>query len=224
MASKRGCWFWGCTITAILAVLIVGVIVMVTWALYEKGKSFTSAKPEVVTVYQATPEEYNAAKAKFKKLRQALDNKEACSVSLTAEDINTMIATEPDLKELSGKVFVTIEDDLLNLKGSVPLKNVLPIYQDRFINGDFSFSVAMGSDGRVSLILTDAKVNGKPLPNEFTKEFKKKSLLDDFYDDPRNADKLKRIKDLQVSNNKLLIELKAEGEDNGKKKNNTETE
>lgn len=208
MASKKGCLIWGCSITAVLALLIGGAIFWFTYGVYSKVKSYTGAKPMVVEQYEPTEKEYQKATEKANILRQALKNKESVTVNFTGDDINSLIAQDPKLKKFAGKVFVKIEGDELSATGSIPLKDLnLPIYKDRYLNGDFTLKITMVSE-KIWLTMDKLVVDGKPVPDDFMKGFKTQNLLKGAYDNPRQSQELKKFKSVEVVDGKLIVVTK----------------
>src|SRR6185437_6005621 len=120
--KQRGCFFYGCIIAIVLAVLALILAVAVGYMGYyyytKVLQEWTSTAPvEIpsVTLESDRQKDLDDRVAAFKK---ALDDGEAAELVLTADEINALIEQNKDVK---GKVYVMLDGDEVTGKVSLPL-------------------------------------------------------------------------------------------------------
>src|SRR5580765_455898 len=84
---------------------------------------------------------------------------------LNADQINALIATDPDLKVLKGKLYVTIEGGQLKGQISMPMEEAgLPVFRGRYLSGVGTFSISL-RNGMLHITATAIEsANGRPVP------------------------------------------------------------
>lgn len=203
--NKKSCLI-GCSAVLIVFLLIVGGVGVYLYNLYSHVRSYTAASPVEIPVYKPTAEESAEVDQKSKLLKDAIDTDKKVEVSFTGDDINTIIATNPKFKTLSGKVHFTIKDDELSCKGSIPLTEV-PFFSDRYFNGKLSLNATM-KNGRVWVTAKSAEVNGKPVPDADMKQFQNQNLAENMYKDPEQAKFIRKFERIEVEDGKVIIKTK----------------
>lgn len=197
----KGCLFWGCTTAAVLAVIVAAVVGIGSY-LFVKG--FTSETPEEIPVYQPAAGEYEAVKAKIEAFKTAVENgTSGVKLVLTGNDINTMISSEEDLKEVKGKVYVNIVDDKISVEISVPLDK-MPGFSGRYLNGSAGIMVSMES-GILEVTLDHFEVNDELVPDEIMTALQSENLAKGLYDNPEAAELINQVQDLRVEDGKLIL-------------------
>ena len=199
---------WGCMLVGCLSVMLVMMLGM--GGLIYGGYRFYAAQvaaytsPDAVELpkvdyAQAEIDELNKKLADFK---VAVDRNEATdALVLSADDINALINANEDLK---GKVFVKIEDGEVSADASIPLDKI-PGAQGRFFNGSISLKATI-DNGKLLVTLDDAEVNGKPVPEEFVREFRKQNLAEEAYKDPKQAEYLRKFEKLTIEDDKIILQ------------------
>jgi len=85
-------------------------------------------------------------------------------LTLTSDEINALIATDPDLQPLKGKLYVTLENEHIKGQLSVSMDEAgLPMFRGRYLNGSGTFSLSL-RNGILRLTAQEIAVKGKPLP------------------------------------------------------------
>ena len=123
---------------------------------------------------------------------------------LTGDDINGLIRTHPDWKELSGKVYVTIEDDQVKGEVSIPLSGLGFIQEGRFLNGSANFKVDLAA-GRLMVFVEAVEVKGKPLPDKFMVKMGSENLAAEVNSKPELNAILQNLESVSVENGKLIF-------------------
>lgn len=122
---------------------------------------------------------------------------QAAEIELTADDLNALIASEPDTR---GKLFVTIEGNQLRLQISFPFGELLgrPGY---YFNGD----VTIDSKDAQSLDnpqLNQLMVNGEQVPRDVLGWKYRSKRLRDYLADVRNTNDIGSV---QVRDGKIIL-------------------
>jgi len=98
-ARGMGCFAKGCLTLIIVAVALFIVCLCGGWFVLTRfADKFTATQPAMVEVQQPTPAEAQAAQAKREALRAAIRNNQETTVEFTADDLNTLIANDPDFR------------------------------------------------------------------------------------------------------------------------------
>src|SRR6267142_1961253 len=128
-----------------------------------------------------------------------------CVTGLVMLLISALIATDPDLQPVKGKLYVMIEGDQLKGQVSVPMEQVgLPIFRGRYLNGTGTFRVLV-RNGILLLTAEKLVVKGKPLPDNYMKEIRQQNLARDINNNPRATVALDAIKEVQVKDSRFII-------------------
>ncbi len=137
-----GCFGTGCLIF-LGVLLLLGIIVGIGGYFVAKQfrENLTADHPVDVPVSQATDAQYAEVSARIRRFQKEFEAGQRAALELTANDLNTMVAKDPDLRGLRGKLFFTIERNLLGLEGSFPLGDmpvVGTLFRGRYFNGKAS--------------------------------------------------------------------------------------
>ena len=169
-----GCFGRGCLILLVfLIVLAIACFVGMYWGLHRqsalfygsywmaKTRSFAEA-PTSVPEFNASDQQLQAVQERWQEFEQKTRAGQSAEIELSADDINTLIATSEDAR---GKVFVSIEGDQLRLQMSVPIGKFFgrPGY---YFNGDVIIELegAQSLDGPRFKRIT---INGEQVPTDF---------------------------------------------------------
>ena len=202
----RGCFTYGCIAAAVLMLLVVmGGLVGMYYA-KQVYRNFTDPAPTPLPVVQMEPAQLQKLQNRVDAFRDDVNyGRSKEPLTLTAMEVNALIQNEPDMALLKGKVFVTITNNQLRGKLSVPLEHVgLEIFRGRYLNADAGFDVAI-NNGVLRLIARDISVKGKPIPEMYQDAIRRKNLAAQINDEPNASVALGRLQELQVKDGKLLI-------------------
>jgi hypothetical protein len=124
---------------------------------------------------------------------------------LTADEINALVANDPDLQPLKGKLYITIEGDVLKGQVSVSMEEAgLPRFKGRYLNGTGTFNIAI-KNGMLRINAQTIAVKGKTLPEIYMQKIRTQNLARIINGDPRASVALERLQDIQVKDGKLII-------------------
>lgn len=157
-----GCLGRGCLILllffCLLAVAFVGGSVL---AVRYLRTSYFVRTPVQLQASSATDEEQQSARAKWYEFERAARAHTAAHIELTADELNALIASEPDLR---GKAYVTIEGDTARVHLSIPLSFVRWMH-DRYMNAECSIQSNVKADA-ADVRIFDVVVNGRPVTDD----------------------------------------------------------
>lgn len=210
--KKRGCFFYGC-IALIITVLVLAVGAVILFR-FVKGKvdqavaEYTDPTPMQIEKGDASPAKLKAVQDRIDAFRNGLSSGQPQELSLTADELNTLLAGQPDLQDLANKVYVIIEGDQMKANLSWPLPDMGPLkMKGRYLNGTATIKPSV-SNGRADLRIDDFQSNGKALPPQFLQEIRKHNIADDLQRDQQTAAALRQIDNLEVKDGKVIIRSK----------------
>jgi hypothetical protein len=199
--KRRGCFFWGCLSVLLL---LVAMLVLVVVLFFVARDRLTSPNPQPVPVYQSKPGQYEEVNARLKKFDAAAQADRPAQLELTADDLNTLLTNDPQLKKFAGKAFVRIEGQQVSLDLSIPLDELpVPFLHGRWLNGALSVEPSL-RDGRLVLVPKRLIVNGEAISEEHLARIKPLEFI------PKDTDKdlnelLKKAKSLEVKDGKIVV-------------------
>ncbi len=202
----RGCLFYGgITLLVLLLVILITGLVGLQFA-RRVFNQFTDTKPAVLPTVQMSPADVGNVQRRVETFRKAVrEHRSVPPLALTADDVNALIASDPELQALKGKLYVTIEGDSLKGQVAVPLEQLgMPMFTGRYLNGTGTFAVSL-QNGVLRVALQEFVGKGKPLPGLYMGKIRKRNLAADANSDPRAADALSYVQDVQVKDGQLII-------------------
>lgn len=224
VAKQHGCFFYGCIIASILAVLfliLVGVIGYFSYRFATRMvEQYTSTSPREIPTVEMPEADREALKKRFEDFRKAVnEGTPTDTLVLTSDDINALIEDDADLK---GKVHVKIEGDEVKAEISIPLEKIgLAMLRGRYLNGEADVKASL-VNGVLIVTLDSVEVNGKPFPEEFMQPLREQNLAKDMYKDQKNAEMLRRLEKLEIKDGKIILRVRAKaGAPAGKASENT---
>jgi hypothetical protein len=203
---RRGCLFYGCLtgITCLVAILLALLL-----GLHELRKfiaEFTDNKPTPLPSVQLSPEQKEQLQRRIEAFKNAVrSGKPTAALELNSEEINGLITTDPNLKALKDKLYVTIDGGHLRAQISFPLGQMgLPILKNRYLNGTAVFAVSL-LDGNLVVTTQTVHVKGKPLPWIYMDKLRSQNLAANLNNDPQTPVALNRLQSIQVKDGKLIL-------------------
>jgi len=167
---------------------------------------YTESQPMQLEKADVSPAKLEALQNRIKDFRDATANRTAPQeLVLTADDINTLLANQPDLSDLADKVFVIIEDDQMKAKISWPLPDMGPLkLKGRYLNGIGTFKVSL-TKGDLDVRLQDVEVKGKPIPPQILQELRKQDFGEEIQRDQQGAAAIRQIDSVEIKDGKVII-------------------
>jgi hypothetical protein len=168
-----GCFAKGCLTLIIVGVALLVVLVGATIFLANRAvQVFTSTQPVQIQVRPATPAELQVAKAKLDTLRTAARNRQEATIEFNANEINALIANEPEFGGARGRVRVAIANSIASLDVSAPLDSMRwKRLKGHWFNGNIQFGFSY-VDENFNFDLRSAEASGHQFPRAIlTSEF-----------------------------------------------------
>jgi hypothetical protein len=143
---RLGCLGCGCLVLALLAILFLGLITALGYYLYSGAMLITSATPSTVQTFDGGDDIDKSARQKLADFDHDLHNHLAATIHLNANEINTLIAHDPDFTKNNIHFFVSLNDNQARVQTSVPT-DILSYrwFPGRYLNGDVTFLINFDS-------------------------------------------------------------------------------
>jgi hypothetical protein len=215
---QRGCFFYGCIIASVMALLLVLAVGVGVYMLYRAlGRfvdQYTATAPRELPRVDMLPEQRQSLKERFEAFRRSIDSgTPTAPLVLSGDDVNALIEENPNLK---GTIYVTIEGDKIKGQVSIPLEKLsaalehigLGLLHGRYLNGEAELKASL-SDGVLLVTLESLEVNGQSPPEEFLANLRQQNLAKDAYKDPKNAEQIRKLESIEIKDGKLIIKARA---------------
>jgi hypothetical protein len=218
-----GCFAKGCLILAILTALlaIVCAVGIHRWArnhsLFHRGLLYLvktnalSDTPVVIPRFRATEAEMEAVRERWERFDRAAHHGQPSVIELTAHELNTLIASNPDL---AGKIFASIDGNRLRLQVSFrERRRKRSRSQMSFLASSrlyYNLDVLIDPHGPISLDhpqLDHITLNGQPLPNDLLDWTWNSRRLGDNLSDTREAN---RAGSIELRDEKLILHSRSD--------------
>lgn len=211
---RRGCFFYGCITSLVLALLMA--IALVVAIQYGKKKltglinDYTDTQPMTLPTVQMPAAEVEKLKQRFAAFEAALKAQRPTEpLELSADEINALIASGPDKQSLKGKVHVSFDGDRVKGELSLPLNDLgWKMFKNRYLNGSGTFNVFV-RDGILFVAPQSIEVKGKPVPEMYMQGIRKQNFAQDLNKQADATAMLEKIQDLHVKDGKLIVVPKA---------------
>jgi hypothetical protein len=160
-----GCFAKGCLSLIIAGLVLVAVFVCGAFFVLNRAfNAFTSTHPVQIQVRQATPAERQVARAKLDTLRSAARNHQETTIEFNADEINALIANEPEFRGTRGHVRVAIANSIASLNVSAPLDSMhWKRLKGRWFNGNIELGFSYVDDN-FNFDVRSAEANGHQFP------------------------------------------------------------
>ena len=200
--SGRGCFFYGClSFVGLIVVVLIG-----GYATFRYFTGFAADEPVVLPEVTVAPAQQQSLRARFQDLGARLDAGTLTEpVEITADDINGVIHSHPELEKLRDHVFVRMEGDAISADVSIPidetgLSKELGLLEGKYLNGSVSL-VPEVVDGEVTLSVKSFTANGRTVPEYVLRRIETRMRTD-----PEAKAALKKLGNLRVRDGKLVID------------------
>src|SRR5204862_1410131 len=216
--SGMGCFAKGCLTLVIAGLVLMAVFVGGSFFVLNRAlQVFTSTQPVQIQVRQATPAERQVAKAKLDTLRSAARNHQETTIEFNADEINALIANEPEFSGARGHVRVAIANSIASLDVSAPLDSMhWKRLKGRWFNGNIQFGFSY-VDENFNFDIRSAEASGHHFPRAIlTSDFMRscnRSFNDSFHKEsakrPDANNLWRHIKMASLQNDKLVVTTRA---------------
>jgi hypothetical protein len=212
---QHGCFFYGCLIASILALLMVILVSIVLYVGYrfarQQVEKYTGTAPRELPKVEMPAEQRETLKERVESFRKAVDAATPIEpLVLTSDDLNALIEENPDLK---GKIYVKVEGDEVKGQVSIPLDPLaqnpfLSMLKGRYLNGEADLKASL-EDGVLIVTLDSFEVNGQRPPDEIMTELRKQNLAKDAYKNEKASSMIRKIESMQIKDGKIFLKVRA---------------
>ncbi len=223
--SGLGCFAKGCLTVIIVAMLLGVMLGGAGWYLWRNITPFVSQTPETVRIFPATDAQYQAVQAKIAPFVQAANAGQAATLTLSADEFNTLVARDPAYAHLRGRLYLTIDHNELSADESLPINSASSGQQQVYFNGRIFFDASFAG-GDFALVLRRLEpLNGGPSPSmvtwlishpDFSRSFSR-GFNESFHDalskhNPAAEALIDRLHTIIVKDNQIVITTQASSE------------
>jgi hypothetical protein len=208
---RRGCFFYGCIAgSLLLSVILVAALVGLRYA-KKLVTDFTDTKPTPFPALKLSQAELDALQQRIENFRGAVkQGQPAGPLALNSDEINGLIATDPDLKDFKKKLYVIMDGEQLKAQVSMPMEQIgLPMFQGRYLNGTAAFELAF-RNGAIRLTPQSFVNKGKALPEVYMEKVRKQNLARNLNSDARAQAAMDRLQEIKVKEGKLVLVPKSQ--------------
>jgi hypothetical protein len=209
-----GCFARGCLTLVVFAIVLgIACFAGMYWGLHRHSAIFHGlywlAKAQAIAQSPVSVPQFTASDAQIQSVHERCEDFEqkaragqSAELELTADDINTLIATNQDAR---GKVFVSIDGDRLRCQASVPVGELIG-RSGYYFNGDITVELR-GAESLENPQLSGITVNGEPVPRDLLNWKYRSRRLRDYLADYRNDSGVGTI---EIRDSKLILRSRSE--------------
>jgi hypothetical protein len=209
-----GCFGRGCLVLVVFAVVLgIACFAGMYWGLHRHSAIFhglywlTKAQAigqtsTPVPAFTASDTQIQSVHERCQDFEQKARAGQAAELELTADDINTLIATNQDLR---GKVFVSIDGDRLRCQASVPLGELIG-RSGYYFNGDIAIELK-NAESLEDPQLSRITVNGEVVPPDLLNWKYRSKRLRDYLAGYRNGTGVGTV---EIRDGKLILKSRTE--------------
>lgn len=163
--QRMGCFAKGC-LTVVVVVMLLGMLLGVAgWYMFRNVTSFVSQTPVSIRTYPATEAQYQNVIGRYTAFIKALNAGQTATLSLSTDDLNTLIARDPEFRNIRGKMYMELKDGEIVAESSFPIedKNRSGRSQQGYFNGRVFFSASYSGGEATMRVRKVESMDGKPM-------------------------------------------------------------
>lgn len=201
----HGCLFYG----AIVGGILLSVMILAAFLGYRYARNlidqFTDTSPIQMPAVRLSSEETRRLRERIDQFSKAVDTGKATEpLTLTSDEVNAWIASEPGTEAFRGHMYVAFEGDQIKAQVSIPAETVLRPLRGRYINGIGIFRTGL-HDGALELYAESLSTKGRPLPENIMRHVRTQNFALQLNSDPNFSAAVSKLQNVQVKDGKLII-------------------
>jgi hypothetical protein len=213
--KPRGCFFYGC-ITVLVIMVIAGIsgFLAVRFLLNKVSvfaEQYTETSPGKLPAVQMSAPDYEQLDKRVNAFASAVKEQQSVPpLILSGDEINALIANNAGWKEMKGKLYVTIDDDQIKGRVSIPLDDLVPRLpglsrlRGRYLNGSAAFKVSL-TNGLLVVTLQSLEAKGQTPPTNVMAQFQGINLAQNSQSDPKTAEAIARLEAIAIKDGKVTL-------------------
>lgn len=198
-----GCFIMGCA-----AFILLGVAIFFIYQGLRMDREidkFTEPEPAERPILSPSPEQKAALNTRLDAFAKAAQAGEKTDLTLSAEDLNHLIAGTTLLEDYRGTAYVTeISDFFIIAELSQQINRVLP-GNPRYLNATFSLSPFLRDDKTVRLDVKNIMSTKYEIPQGFIDLYSQRQVLQFNEDNETLGPILLRLQSIEIKNNTIQI-------------------
>ena len=168
--------------------------------------TLTATAPLEIAPVEVTAVQKRQVEKVYTQVRQAMEQGRATEAVLAGEDLNALLALAPETRTISRRATVALDGDTVKATLSLPLDGVEGM-QGRYLNGDFTFQVAV-QDGKMQIKILSAVANQRPVPQYIINKLNERDLGQKVAR-RLGGDQVSRLDSLIIEDGQLKVRTKA---------------
>jgi hypothetical protein len=171
---------------------------------------YTDTKPVAVPAVQYSDDQIKLLHERIDGFKKALhDGKRTEPLTLTAEEINALIARSAD-PALQLHLYVTFDEDRIQAQLSVPIEKLgVKILSGRYFNGSGEFLISL-HDGSPQLQVKTLMVKDRLLRDNFMRAIQAQNFAAGWTNNPDFNEALGKLQEVKIEGGKLVVVPKQE--------------
>jgi len=209
-SNKKNCLVYGCLSAVVLGVVMILIAIFgARYGLKKLVDNYTSAVPTKMPAVQYTPSDLTSLTNRLEAFRLEADAMtNAVTLSLNAQDINTLVDALPELQRYKGRLHFDIQTNTIKSQISLPLDELkMDALKGRYLNGKADVKVQV-INGKLDVRLEDMEVSGVKASGAFMTQLQNENIAKDMNSDPEIKKILQRVESLTVENGQVILKLK----------------
>lgn len=205
-----GCWGCGC---GLLVLVVILGIALAGWSGYFTVHKLTDAAATEIPQHDSGDTVYRTASQKITDFEDALEQSRPSALHLDSDEINTIIARDPDYAKIRGHLFIKLDGDHADIQASLPLGMFEKVaFADRYLNGTATLGISFDSqDKSLDVDLRHLALKGTEFPANSVASFSQSintTLNSKLQAEPGAREFLNRVQKISIENGELVIETK----------------
>jgi len=194
----KGCLTCGCIGLIVIVLLIGGMIGGGAFYANKVIEPYITETPIKITPYKATESEMT----KVQKKVDAVKDGSSKVLFLTGNELNTLVAMNPDTAQLSENVYFYIIKDVMRIKGNIPIPVI-----NKYLSGRIDVRAkTTGKDIAINII--SIVLEKGTIPPESMNEIQRMNLYDQIKTNPQSSEAASQISAINIANGRLQIMYK----------------
>lgn len=137
-----GCLGCGCLLLTLLAILLAGLMGGIAYWFYSGTIAVTTTTPAAIPSFDGDDDLYQTTLRKLADFDHDVKNHQAATIQFSADELNVLIARNPNVINNHLHAFVSLSDDEGRVQASIPTDALSDGFlKGRYFNFDASFEV-----------------------------------------------------------------------------------
>lgn len=198
--------FYGCIVGIVLMLMLLAGVLYGLHQFKKVMNQFTDSKPVALPTVSLSASQLDSLHQRVNTFSNSVSTGKAASpLVLNSDEINALIADNPGGTNLSGKLYVSLQDDKVKAQISLPMSETgIRLLRGRYLNGDATLNVSL-NQGNLGIFINEINVKGKPLPGVYMQPIRQINWAESANTNRTASSTLNKIQGIDVKDGKLII-------------------